>query len=347
MRTSGPTVFAPLIADENPARPRAAVVVPCYRVREKILDVIGQLGPEVERIFVVDDACPESTGQHVRKHCADPRVEVLFHEVNQGVGGATLTGLRRALEWGADIIVKIDGDDQMDLRYLPAMIGPIADGEADYVKGNRFFDPRYLTPMPLGRRLGNLALSFLSKASSGLWHIFDPTNGFVAIHASVARLLPFDRIASRYFFESDMLFHLSLLDAKILDVPMPARYGNERSGINVVAIIPEFLMRHAKNGLHRILLTYFVRDFNVGSIQLSLGLVLFTFGVLFGAKEWIASISLGQPATAGTVMLAGLPTLLGVQMLQGFLSYDLSRATPVALQRRLLPPLVPEAGPGV
>lgn len=176
-----------------------AVVIPCYKVRNKILDVIERCGPEVSKIYVVDDCCPEGTGYAVKSACFDPRIELIFHLKNMGVGGATMTGYSRAIADGAHIIVKVDGDGQMDPVFLPNLISPILSGEADYVKGNRFYNLEDIANMPRIRVLGNSVLSLFSKFSTGYWHLFDPTNGYTAIHASVAKLLPFPKISERFF----------------------------------------------------------------------------------------------------------------------------------------------------
>jgi glycosyltransferase involved in cell wall biosynthesis len=298
------------------------VVVPCYRERAHVLDVLTSIGPEVSRIIVVDDACPDGTGAVVAEKAADPRIALVVHEKNQGVGGATLTGYRRALEDGADIIVKLDGDGQMDPALIPRLVKPIADGEADYTKGNRFHRMDAFRGMPLLRILGNLALSFLSKMSSGYWDIFDCTNGFTAIHAKVAQLILEQPVSRRYFFESDMLFHLGLLRAVVVDMPMKARYGNEVSGVSLWKALFEFGGRHLANTVRRIFGTYFLRDLSVPSIELILGQILFLFGVIFGAVKWQQSIETGIPATAGTVVVAALPVLLGSQLLLAFLNFD-------------------------
>ena len=305
-------------------RPAVAVVVPCYRETDQILDVLGRIGPEVARIFVVDDACPDGTGRLVRERCRDPRVEVVAHDVNRGVGGATITGYRRALASGADIVVKLDGDGQMAPELIPALIRPLIEGRADYAKGNRFHSLDGLSAMPRARLIGNLALSFASKLSSGYWNLFDPTNGFTAIRAEVARALPLDKVSSSYFFESDMLFRLYLLRAMIVDVPMRAHYGSERSHLRISRVIGEFAREHCRNAFFRIMYTYFLRDFSVASVELTAGILMLAFGCGFGAWQWIISSASGVPATAGTVLVAALPVILGFQLLLAFLHFDVA-----------------------
>ena len=261
------------------AAPTVAAVIPCYREKDRVLDVIAGIGPGVSHIFVIDDACPDGTGSHVRTECKDPRVTVLTHERNKGVGGATMTGYEGAWQAGCDIIVKVDGDGQMDPGRIPDLIAPIVRGDADYAKGNRFHDLAGLGDMPALRLAGNLFLSFASKLSSGYWDIFDPTNGFTAIHAKVAQRLPFAKLSPGFFFESDLLFRLNLLGAVVADVPMEARYGDERSSLKIRNVVIEFLFKHARNTAKRFFYGYFLRDFNIASIELFLGSLLLCFGV--------------------------------------------------------------------
>ena len=304
--------------------PRIAVVIPCYRVKQQVVPLLERIGPEVERIICIDDHCPEGSGAHIRAHSKDPRVRVLFHEKNQGVGGAVITGYREAINAGVEIIVKIDGDGQMDPRMLSRLVRPIVEGQADYAKGNRFYSLEFLRGMPLHRKLGNMALSFMNKFSSGYYDLFDPTNGFTAIHAAVARELPLDKIAKRYFFESDMLFRLNTLRAAVCDVPMPAVYGQEKSSLKVGRILPRFLFGHLRNFCKRILYSYFLRDFRIGSLELLLAAVLLPFGAVYGLVYWVTGRRSGSTASAGTVMLAALPIILGFQLLLSFLNQDMS-----------------------
>jgi glycosyltransferase involved in cell wall biosynthesis len=317
---------------------RIAVVIPAYRVRGRIMEVLSAVGPEVHCIYVVDDACPEASGKYVQEQSRDSRVRVLFHQENQGVGAATLTGFSAALADGCDILVKIDGDGQMDPQLLPAFVQPVLSGDADYAKGNRFYDIDTMRHMPIVRGLGNLALSFLTKLSSGYWHMFDPNNGYVAIDSRVARLLNFSKIDPRYFFESDMLFRLNIIGAVVCDVPMDARYAGEESSMRLGRVLFEFSGKHIRNATKRILYNYFLRDFNVASLQLIGAIVCFVFGVTFGAIKTAASLRTGIAAPAGTVMLAALPTLFSGLLAIAFLSYDIGRNPTIPLQRRV-PPL--------
>jgi dolichol-phosphate mannosyltransferase len=241
---------------------------------EHILGVIKDIGPEVWRIYVIDDKCPDESGKHVEENCQDPRVVVLRHEVNQGVGGAVMTRYKAALADGADIIVKIDGDGQMDPSLLPDFVTPIIAGEADYAKGNRFFYLEEIRRMPKVRLFGNAVLSLMTKLSSGYWNLFDPTNGYTAIHADVACHLPFAKISRGYFFETDMLFRLNTLRAVVVDVPMNAKYADEISSLKISKIIREFFFKHIRNFIKHIFYNYYLRDLSIASIQLPSGLLL-------------------------------------------------------------------------
>jgi len=246
--------------------PPIAVVIPCYRETGHVLDVLADIGPEVMAIFVVDDACPDGTGDLVEDANTDPRVRVVRNALNSGVGGATIAGYRAALTTDAEIIVKIDGDGQMDPKLIPVISAPIAEGRADYAKGNRFHRIQAVRDMPGTRIVGNFALSFLSKLSSGYWNVFDPTNGFTAIHRKAANDLPLDMLSKGFFFESDILFQLGLIRAVVEDVPMAARYGQETSGIYIPRVVPEFLFKHALNTCKRIVFNYFVRDASIATV---------------------------------------------------------------------------------
>jgi len=313
--------------------PVVAVVIPCYRVTRHIADVIKRIGPECHQIYVVDDCCPDNSGDYVHKHCTDPRILILRNRSNLGVGGAVMVGYEAALKHGADILVKIDGDGQMPPELIGRFIAPITGGAADYSKGNRFYDLSNLRSMPPLRLFGNAILSFMSKFSTGYWDVFDPTNGYTAIHARVAAHLPLDRISRRYFFESDMLFRLNTLRAMVVDIPMAARYNDEVSNLKVSRVFGEFLLGHSRNFAKRIFYNYFLRDLSAASLQLVLGILLMATGTTYGLLKWF--VNPGDPATAGTVMLAALPIMLGLQLVLAFLMWDMQSAPRMPIHPRL------------
>lgn len=304
--------------------PKIAVVIPSYKVSGHILEVIRRIGQEVSRIYVVDDCCPEESGCFVKSHCRDKRVTVIRTPVNQGVGGAVMTGYQRAIDDGMDILVKVDGDGQMDPGLIPDFVTPIINGEADYTKGNRFFNLEKINVMPKSRLFGNTMLSFLTKLSSGYWDIFDPTNGYTAIHRDVCRHLPFQKISQRYFFETDMLFRLNILRAVVVDIPIDARYGDEVSSLKISNIVGEFLFKHARTICKRIFYNYYLRDMSLASIELPVGIFFLLSGVIYGLIHWVGSLRAGVTTPAGTVMLSALPVILGTQFILAFIGYDIS-----------------------
>ncbi len=312
-----------------------ALVIPCYKVREEIISVLKRVGPEVSRIYVVDDGCPEKTGEDVEENISDSRVKVIKNETNLGVGGATKVGYQNAMQDGADIIVKIDGDGQMDPSLISRVVRPIREGYADYAKGNRFYSMEFLENMPTIRVMGNAILSFLTKLTSGYWNLMDPTNGYTAIHGKILELLPLEKIEDGFFFENDMLFRLNTIRAVIRDIPMEAKYGNEKSNLKVWQTCRTFpwklLLRLGK----RIYYNYFLRDFNVCSIELILSSVLISFGVCFGLAHWYLGYIKDSIATTGTVMLAALPVILGFQLFLAAVHFDVTNIPSEPLSKAL------------
>lgn len=304
-------------------RRQIAVVIPCFRVRAHILEVLAGIGDVVDAVYCVDDACPEQSGNFIEEHCSDPRVRVIRHERNQGVGGATLTGYKAALAAGADIMVKLDGDGQMDAGLIELFVAPIAEGSADYTKGNRFHTFEDTRGMPRMRLFGNACLSFMTKLSSGYWNIFDPTNGYTAIDRALAERIVRQNVARRYFFESDMLFYLYLDRAVVVDVPIPSRYGSEISNLKIRRIAGSFAYFNFRNMVKRILLFHYMRDFSLASLEFLLGVTGLAFGAAFGFDQWFLSAHTGEPATAGTVMLSAMPIIVGVQLCLSAINYDI------------------------
>lgn len=317
---------------------RIAVAIPCYKVTRHVLDVIAAIGPEVEAIYAVDDACPDGSGRLIEERCTDPRVRVLFHSTNQGVGGAVVTAYKAALADGLDIVVKVDGDGQMDPALLPQFVRPLLQGRADYSKGNRFYRPESLQDMPRLRLFGNAVLSFMTKLSCGYWNVMDPTNGYTAIRSCVLAELPLDKLERRYFFETDMLFRLYTVRAVVRDVPMDAVYADEESNLKVSRVLPEFMGKHLSRLFKRYVYVYWLRDFNIGSLYSVLGLLLCLLGALYGGGHWLHSALSGHPASSGTVMLAALPLIIGIQFLIAFVHHDVSHVPQEPLSQDLEAP---------
>jgi glycosyltransferase involved in cell wall biosynthesis len=308
----------------NPlARMHVAVVVPAYCAAATLAQVVATIPSFVRTIVVVNDGSSDATAAVAAEVAArDARVRVETHERNRGVGAAVRTGYVRAVAEGAEIVAKMDADGQMDPAHLDALVVPIALGAADYAKGNRFLRPDAIARMPFVRLLGNAGLSFISKLSSGYWQVMDPTNGYTAIGREALGLVDLAQLDDGYFFESSMLVELALVRAVVVDVPMPARYGNETSHLSVARSLVAFGPKHLRALGRRILHRYVLTDFSAVSLFLTVGLPLLAFGIVFGGWKWCRSIVTGVPATAGTVMLAAATTGAGLYCLVQALLHD-------------------------
>ena len=307
----------------NNKKPVITVVIPAYKVERQIHSVLTSIGKEVNHIIVVDDECPNQSGvfaQNVR----DRRIEVIFHDRNLGMGGAMITGYLRALELNSDVVVKIDGDGQMDASRITELIEPILQDKADYTKGNRFFEVEAIKQMPKLRIFGNFGLSFLTKISTGYWKIFDPNNGFTAISGKALSRLPLHKIDPRYFFQPDILFRLYLNDAVIRDIPMPSIYNDEKSNLKVRLVLFEFPIKHLKNLSKRIFYSYYLKQFNLASLELPLGLGLGIAGLIRGFSALSTSNETGIPTAPGVVVLVAILLLAGLQFILAFLNYDMA-----------------------
>lgn len=320
-----------------------AVVIPAYKCEQHILDVIDKIPEMVEFIVVVNDSSPDATLERVLSH-SDPRLHVISHTKNQGVGGAMLSGYSYALSLGAEIVVKVDGDDQMDGGYLPLLVSVVESGYADYAKGNRFIHASELRRMPFFRMIGNFFLSFMTKMASGYWSIFDPTNGFTAISRdALANLDPY-RIRKDYFFETSMLCELRTLDVLIRDVPIPARYADEKSSLSPSKEVFNFSVNLLLRTVRRFYVQYFLYNFTAVSAFLLFGGILGIFGVIWGARAWVISGETGIPATTGTVLIAALAIILAAQFIIQALALDVS-ATPNGNYWRMIPSSIDIPGP--
>ena len=308
----------------NLRRHTIAAVIPCYQVEREINAVLTSLPPYLKYIIVVDDASPDQTSEIIKRAAEnDRRIFLIRHKKNQGVGGAMISGFRKALELGAQIVVKIDGDGQMDAAHLPDLLVPLINAQADYTKGNRFRDFRALQSMPLVRRMGNMALAFLTKAATGYWNLFDPTNGFVAIRSNVLAQLSLDQIDRTFFFETSMLANLYLIRAVVKDIAIPARYRGEISNLSIRRTLLEFPFKLLRILFRRLILRNLIYDFSMASIYILTGMPLLLFGLIFGSTRWYYYASRSIPAPTGTVILPTLSVLLGIQFIIAAIEIDL------------------------
>jgi dolichol-phosphate mannosyltransferase len=323
-----------MLESDMSSQSNIAVVIPSYKVKNTILDVISNITDRVNFVIVVDDGCPDQTGRFVKDNCFDPRISVIWNEVNLGVGGAMKSGYAKALSLGASVIVKIDGDGQMDPKEVDFLITPILEGKADYSKGNRFSNIRHIKRMPKLRIFGNIVLSFLAKFSTGYWKVFDPNNGYTAIASSALESIEIEKIDDGYFFESDMLYRLNLARAVVIDIPMVAKYGEEMSNLSIKRVVLEFPFKHLRNFVKRVISSYYVRDFTLASIELPVGLSLTIFGFTSGIINLVHSNQVSQATPTGTLILISMSVLVGIQFILSFFAYDIDSSPTHPISKR-------------
>lgn len=301
-----------------------AIIIPAYKVKSKLPVVLNKIPKFVDLVIVVDDFCPEnSTNISFPKNLT---YKIVKHKKNLGVGGAVKSGFEFVCRENKkiDIVVKIDGDDQMDLNYLPSILENLISLNIDFIKGNRFYNLSSLKKMPLIRIFGNAVLSFITKFSSGYYDIFDPTNGYFALNVHTLKDLEYHKLNDRYFFESDLLYRLNLINAKVKDYPINSRYSDEKSNLKIYKIIIPFLYFNSKNYFKRIIYKYFIRDFSVGSVQLFFGLFFTFLGSIKGSIVWLEAFNTKIDAPIGSIVLSLLFILIGFQLLLSFLNFDIS-----------------------
>lgn len=302
------------------------MVVPCYNVASHIAEVLSAIPEYVDRVVAVDDGSRDETVKVVEA-TSDKRIELIRHDKNRGVGAAMRTGLARGAEAGADLLVKVDGDGQMDLADLTKLLDALVDDPRyGYAKGNRLVDQKSLSQMPRLRFIGNFALTFLTKLASGYWYVVDPQNGYLAIRRVVWERLDPARISDGYFFENDMLVGLNILDVPVKDVPIPARYGDERSSLRVRRVLFPFFFLLIRRTFYRVYMKYMLRDFSPIALFLLFGIPLFGWGVVFGAYQWWTHAELGIVTPTGTVIVAVVPLILGFQLLLQALVLDIQNS---------------------
>jgi dolichol-phosphate mannosyltransferase len=305
-----------------------AVAIPYYNAANQIEKVIAGLPDFIDAIIIINDKSYEPLPLELIKKKYDPKTQLVFleNEINLGVGGATKKGFQYAIDHGFDIVIKVDADNQMDTSYLEKMLKPIINEKVKMTKGNRFRDTKSIKNMPIVRRIGNLTLSFLTKAATGYWHNFDPTNGFIAVKVSVLRKIDFSNLSNRYFFETSLIAELYFTGAKIKDIAMPAIYGDEKSNMEVWKMPVIFLANLIKILFKRIIKKYFLFDFNIGSLYILFGMPLFIFGMFFGLYEWWFYASQNIFAPTGTIMIVSLSIIIGFQLVLQAIQYDIFNA---------------------
>ena len=302
---------------------QTAVVIPCFKVKKKIKDVIDHSIKYAKYVIVVDDNCPQRTGYYVKKIYKNKKnLQIIFIKKNLGVGGATIAGLKWVLNnTKTKYLFKIDGDGQMEQKFIPIMRKYLL-LKYDYVKGNRFQNYEFLKKMPFFRIFGNILYSLLSKVSSGYYNIGDVHNGFIGIKSQICKKLIKNNISKRFFFEPDILFHLYKYSARIKELSMPAVYKDEESNINYFSAITLFPIYYIKNFFKRILLVNILKELSFISILFLPSLLFFFHSLAFLYFNHKYFKSLGKETPNGVIMLGFMELLISLQIIILFFIFD-------------------------
>ena len=291
---------------------RVAVVVPAFEEEHLVAETLSGIPELVDRIYVVDDASTDATAERARE-VGDPRVEVIVHERNGGVGAAIVTGYRQAIAEEMDVTVVMAADNQMDPAELATLAEPVARGEVDYAKANRLVSGEAWQLIPRSRYLGNAILSLLTKIASGYWHVADSQAGYTAISLATLRTLDLGALYARYGFPNDMLVHLNVSNARVRDVPSRPIYGvGERSGIKIRKVVPRISWLLVKGFFWRLREKYVIRDFHPLVFFYGLGILMTLAGLLLGAIEVVLRF-MGNEITTPTIVLVALLLISGSQ----------------------------------
>ena len=299
-----------------------AVVVPAYNEEKLIGQVISTMPSYVDKIIVVDDESTDRTSEIVKTFDEDSRIILLRHEVNRGVGASIATGYRRAVEEEADIVAVMAGDRQMDPEHLPELLDPIVEGTADYTKGNRLLSPYFRKNMPGLRLFGNGILTFLTKVSSGYWHIMDTQNGYTAISRKALSSLDLDSVYQGYGYCNDILIKLNVFKLKVRDIDIPAVYGEEESKIK----LPKYMMSLSylliKKFFWRLKEKYVLRDFHPLVFFYIVGFILAPVGFILGLAVLYYRIT-AHGVSVPTVILTALLLITGIQFILFAMLFDM------------------------
>ena len=225
------------------------VVMPVHNEQALIDKAINRVPEFVDVITAVDDGSTDGSLQLLRR-MNDKRLTVLAHEENRGVGAATKTGYRHALDTGVGLIAVMDGDGQMDGCDLAALLDCAIDG-ADYVKGNRFLHSDTIGRMPALRYIGNRVFSWLTQRAASFGASLDAHCGFTVIRRQGLERLWLDELYDRYGFPTEVFFAALRAGLRVANVPVRTVYGDEVSGVNVFRVVPTILFLILRGYLRR------------------------------------------------------------------------------------------------
>lgn len=307
-----------------------AVLVPAHNEEKLILQVLETLPEWVDAVVVVDDGSTDRTVEIVQERMKqDPRIQLIRHPRNRGVGAALSSGYRVCRDAGYDITVVMNGDAQMHPDDLPAIVDPLAHDRADYAKGNRLFHGQAWQLIPRVRYLGNAVLSLLTKIASGYWHVADSQCGFTAINQRALKQLDLDHLFPRYGVPNDILVKLNIESMRVVDVPIRPVYGiGEKSGMRLIRVIPDISFLLVRLFLRRLGEKYVIRDFHPLVFFYFFGLITFPVGMGMGLYYFFYRLLVGKvPVT--TALFAAFLTLMGLLFLLFAMLFDMETNKPL------------------
>tara|TARA_B100000900_G_scaffold416215_1_gene450129 strand:- start:9050 stop:9997 length:948 start_codon:yes stop_codon:yes gene_type:complete len=303
---------------------KIAVIIPVYNVGKSIIKFLDLMPDYIDQIYIVDDFCPLKTGEFALKNVKQKnKLNVIFNKKNLGVGGAMKIGYQKCLNSNLDIIVKIDGDNQMDPSEIKKLVSPIILEDYDYVKGNRFLNNIKIDNYPKSRFYGNIFLSFISKLSTGYWDIYDPINGYTAIKKESLERLDLLKIDNGYFFETDILFNLYNIKSRIKDIPVTIKYHcNQKQNLNIIRESFNFFFKNLSRIYQRIKINYFKNNFSLGSFFATFFLLSLFITIIYGGYNYIYYYIKQSFAPTGVIMISSISCLLMFLSLMIFLIID-------------------------
>jgi glycosyltransferase involved in cell wall biosynthesis len=292
---------------------RVAVVVPAFDEEHLVGETIRGIPEFVDRIYVVDDGSRDRTAA-AAIDLGEPRVQLIRHERNSGVGAAIASGYRQALAEEVDVTCVMAADNQMDPDELEGLVEPVARGEVEYAKANRLVSGEAWKVIPRTRYLGNAVLSLLTKIASGYWHVADSQAGYTAVSLETLRRLDLDALYPRYGFPNDLLVHLNVQNARVRDVPSRPIYDvGEQSGIKLRSVVPRISWLLFKGFWWRMGQKYVIRDFHPLVFFYAFGALMLGVGLLLGLLELVLRIA-GNAITPASIVLVAVLLIAGLQM---------------------------------
>lgn len=273
-----------------------AAVIPCYNEETQVGMVIETMPEIVDHILIIDDCSPDKTSEVVealqKEH---PRVVLLRHEENQGVGGAIATGYEWARDNDVDMAVVLAGDGQMNPDDMPALLDPVVDEGVNYSKGNRLIWPGATQKVPWVRFFGNSVLSLLTKVASGYWHVSDSQTGYTVVDKKVLHTIDWQTMYKRYGQPNDLLIQLNIENFSVRDVPVEPVYGvGEKSGIKVSKVMFTISNVLVKGFFKRMIEKYIVRDFHPLVLFYMFSGLLTVLGLLFFLRVIFVLLTTGD-----------------------------------------------------